>query len=233
MNFKPTAVWLALTASMASAIAVPVTLSGTHFDVTYDSSLVGLFGAPNLTGDVLTWHPSGSPGFTAQTTGAGIATTNSTFALGITAKSGFTLSSFGLAEAGDYFYFTGPLANSFAGVSVTGQLRLTLPPSIGTTSAPIVSSTVFAANPAFDFATHNWSASAGPLTAAAGTTVANVSVQNILNAYASDALSKAYIEKKDVFLTVHVSQVPEPETFAMFLAGLGAIGFLASRRNKD
>ncbi|SDH36559.1 MULTISPECIES: FxDxF family PEP-CTERM protein [unclassified Duganella] len=33
--------------------------------------------------------------------------------------------------------------------------------------------------------------------------------------------------------TVSVSAVPEPETFAMLAAGLGLIGFVSRRRNKD
>ena len=64
----------------------------------------------------------------------------------------------------------------------------------------------------------------------ANTTVANVSIQNILAAYVVNGLGYAFIEKKEAFLTVGVTPVPEPETYAMMLAGLVAIGFLARRR---
>jgi len=33
-------------------------------------------------------------------------------------------------------------------------------------------------------------------------------------------------------ISQQVSPVPEPETYAMFLAGLGLIGFIARRRNQ-
>ncbi len=35
------------------------------------------------------------------------------------------------------------------------------------------------------------------------------------------------------YYTVTTTPVPEPETYAMFLAGLGALGLMASRRNKQ
>ena len=221
-----------LASGLTGALASTVTMSGAHFDISFDSATVGLFGTPTLTGDVLAWHPGGAPGFTAQTTGVagGIFTTNSTFALMVTAKSGFSLSSFGLAEAGDYAYFSSPSAGSFAGVSVNGQLGVSVPPSLTPTVSAIAASTLFVGNTFLDFTTKNWSATAAAIAVPTATTVANVSVQNILRAYGSDLFSSAYIEKKDVFLTVGVTSVPEPETYAMMLAGLGAIGFLAARR---
>jgi hypothetical protein len=228
MKLKSIAVAVALASSAAGALSASVTLSGSTFDVTYDSALVGLFGTPTLIGDVLSWFPSGSPGFTAQTSG-GISVTNSTFAMTVAAKPGYYLASFGLGEGGDYFYF-----GTGAGVAVSGQLRVTpLPGSVSST--PIAPTTTFSSNVFPDFSTDNWAASSAPINAPAMTTLANVSVQNILAAYAnpSEFPSYAFIEKKEAFLTVSTVPVPEPETYAMMLAGLGVIGFLASRRRRQ
>ena len=106
MRLAKLAAAVAFAAASINAGAASVTLSGSTFDVTFDSSLVGLFGTPTIVGDVISWFPSGSPGFTAQTS-SGIAVTNSTFALQVTAKDGYYLKSFSLSEGGDYFYFGG------------------------------------------------------------------------------------------------------------------------------
>lgn len=225
LRLKTVAAAAALALGSAAASAVPVTETGSHIKVTYDSALVGLFGTPTLVGDVLSWFPSGSPGFTAQTSG-GIVVTNSTFAVKVEALPGWTLTSFSLTEGGDYFYFGGQ-----AGVSVSGQLRVTPLPG-STTAQALTVSAPFVGNADLDFTTHNWTATAGAIGVAPGTTAANASIQNILAAFVPPGSFPAYafIEKKDVALTVGVSAVPEPETYAMMLAGLGAVLFLARRR---
>lgn len=233
LSLKTLAAAAALALGSVAASAVPVTETGSHIKVTYDSALVGLFGAPTLVGDVLSWFPSGSPGFTAQT-GGGIVVTNSTFAVKIEALPGWTLTSFSLTEGGDYFYF-GPGAD----VSVSGQLRVTpLVPASPTISQSITQSAAFISNPVPPplepaIVTHDWTATAGaPLIVPGGVTQANASIQNILGALANPNQwpSYAFIEKKNVALAVSVTPVPEPETYAMMLAGLGAVLFLARRR---
>jgi hypothetical protein len=224
-HFIPVAVALAaaLAGAASTALAVPVTVTGSTFDISYDNDYLGLFGAPTLVGNQLAWFPSGSPGFAAQSA-AGIAVTNSTFAVQVTAHPGYTLGSFGLAEGGDYFYF-----GSGSGVSVSGQLRVTPLPGTGVIN-PVVATSTFAANAAYDFGTHNWAAEAALVTLPDGTTAANASLQNILAVYVAGPASYAFIEKKDVLLTINVSAVPEPPSLAMVLAGVGAIGFIWVRR---
>ncbi len=62
---------------------------------------------------------------------------------------------------------------------------------------------------------------------------ANVSIQNILVAYAGgDAGPKgAFIEKKEVVLTVGVAPIPEPATWATMATGAILLGF-ALRRSR-
>lgn len=225
--FKQVAATAVLTVAAVGASAATATIDGEGFTITYDTALVGLFGTPTLVGNVLSWFPSGSPGFSAQTD-SGFDVTNSTFALLVTADAGYTLSGFSLAEGGDYFYFGAPGAT--AGVDVSGQLRVTSLPG-GTTARPIIESTTYTANTWLDFGTTDWSAGTSTV-ALNGVTQANVSVENILAAYVLGGPGYAFIEKKEAFLTIAVSPVPEPETYALFLAGLGAVGFMVSRRRK-
>jgi len=205
----------------SGAGAASQTLSTTAFDISYDDSVIGLFGAPTLLGDTLFFAPGGSPGFSAQT-GDGIDVTNSTFSFTVTAHPGFSLDSFTLVEEGDYFYF-----GDAAGVAVSGELRVNpLVPNGPTLSSGLAASS-FAANAAFDFDTRDWSASASigtdPLS------IGQVSIQNILAAHADGDTAYAFIEKHNVELTVGVSAVPEPQTYALMLAGLGMVGFAAGR----
>lgn len=207
--------------------AVQVTLSGAHFDVVYDDALLGLFGTPLLTGNVLSWFPSGSPGFSAQSAG-GIDFTNSTFAVLVTAKPDYELASFGLAEGGDYLFFADGTGTG-AGVAVSGQLRVTPLPGSTLTSA-ITAAGPFVGNALLDFTTQNWTAAAS-VVAPAGTTQANASVENLLSAFVLPArFGTAFIEKKEVSLTINVRPVPEPTAATLMLAGLAVVGFVALRR---
>ena len=211
------------------AQAAQVTLVGDRFDVTYDDSLIGLFGTPALVGDVIYWFPSGSPGFSAQVSGAdNLEVTNSTFALLVTAKPMWQLTGAGLSEGGDYYYF----GSGSAGVAASGQLRMTsLDPAAPTVSGSITAAAPFVSNSLLDFATRDWSASAS-VTLAGPSNQANGSIENILSAWAAGGapLQSAFIEKKEVALSIGVSLVPEVQPVAMFLAGLGVIGWLARRR---
>ncbi len=213
--------------AVTGAQAASVTLSGSFFDVTYDDALTGLFGTPVLVGNTLSWAPSGSPGFTAQSYGEGIKVTNSTFALTVTAKDNYLINGASLAEAGDYFFFG---ANS--GVKVAGQLRGR---SLDVAGAPIITNGIaassFAGNADFDITTSNWSGTA-LLALDVASKSATFSIQNILMAYNPPGSfpTAAFIEKKNVDLAVAVTAVPEADTYMMMLAGLGMIGLMAKRR---
>jgi len=225
MKYSHIAAAALLSIASAGSMAMSVTLTGTNFDVTYDSAALGLFGSSvTLTGDQLSFFPTS---FVAKT-GSGIDVTNSTVALMISAHSGYSLTGFSLAEGGDYFHFSNSAAPMASGVSASGQLRVTPLPG-STTTAAITPAGAFTANSFLNFGTTDWTATAS-VAAPMNTTLANVSIQNILAAYVVDGVGYSFIEKKDAFLTVGVTPVPEPETWAMMLAGLAAVGFLARRR---
>lgn len=218
------AVGLSLAVSGASAAVQ--TLNAGSFSISYDDALVGLFGTPTLVGDSLRWFPSGSPGFTAQTAD-GIDLTNASFSLLITANPGYTLSSFGLASAGTYFHFGDTGVTS--GVSIEGQLRVTPLPG-STSTADLALDAPTAANGFLNFDLQNWSLAGAQLVAPAGTSSANVSFDTLLAGYVFGGAGYAFAEVKEVTLSIATTPVPEPETYALMLAGLGAICFMGIRR---
>lgn len=209
------------------AVAAPVTLSGTTVDFTFDDVLLGLFGMPTLSvGNTLVFTPVG---FDAQAfNGPKIDLTNQTMNIRVTAKQGYEIGHVGLLERGDYL-LEGPASS----VDVTGQLRVfdLSNPALSFTD----SITAMAPLTTVGLPTHNWSATAGIAInpAMQDLTHANVAVQNLLIARAFSVDSLAFIEKKELFLNVNtlaVTPVPEAETSALMLAGLGLVGFMVMRR---
>ena len=64
-----------------------------------------------------------------------------------------------------------------------------------------------------------------------GTNYAGVAADSALNLYYFD--SNNGDNTGSILADVNVAAVPEPETYAMLLAGLGLIGFMSRRRNKN
>ncbi|MEQ6341153.1 MAG: PEP-CTERM sorting domain-containing protein [Gammaproteobacteria bacterium] len=229
---KNIALTMALLGSIAAtpASAAIQTVNGSFFDISYDDSLTGLFGTPTIVGNTVQWFPSGLPGFSAYSAGDGIQKASSTFALTIAAKpdSDYKLTNFELQESGDYSYF----GSGTVGVGLGGQLRVTpLDPSSSTVISPIANTGTFTANAPLDFSTKDWNATAAVDTT--GLTKANVTIENLLFAYTPPGSfpTQAFIEKKEAFL--HVTVVPEAQTYMMLLAGLGLIGTIAYRRRQS
>jgi len=222
INKLAAAVVVAFAASGANAAIQ--TLDGVGFDISYDDAALGLFGTPSLVGNSLFFAPSGSPGFSAQTA-SGFDFTNSTFAFQITADPGYMLTAFTLVEEGDYFYF-----GDGAGVAVGGQLRVKSLAPLSATMTSAIEADTSIMNAPLSIATHNWSSFSS--IDAGNIEKANVSIENLLAAYSytETGPSYAFIEKKGVELAVSVAAVPEPEAYALMLAGLGMIGMAARRR---
>lgn len=218
------AVGLSFAASGASAAIQ--TLNAGSFSISYDDALAGLFGAPTLVGDSLRWFPSGSPGFSAQTA-AGIDLSNASFALLITANPGYTLSSFALSGAGSYFHFGD--AGVTSGVAIEGQLRVTPLPG-STLSSDLELAAPTTANAFLDFGLQDWNLAAAQLAVPASTTSANVSFNSMLAAYVFGGAGYSFVELKEMSLSIATTAVPEPESYALMLAGLGAICFMGIRR---
>ena len=208
-----------------AAFAASVTLAGTTVDFTFDDALLGRFGDANVSGDVLYFTPVD---FEARSlNGAGFALTNDTMNIQVAARDDWKFSGISLLERGDFL-----LLGSGSMVNVAGQLR------VFDIANPLVDVTagILPAAPLNQtgLSTHNWTADASiDLSAWENARVINVTVENLLLASTGVVPSLAFVEKKFVGLNpflVAVTPVPEAETYAMMLAGLGLVGWSAMRR---
>jgi hypothetical protein len=195
-------------------------MNGDNVSYTFDDALMGLFGPASLSGDTLYFTPVD---FSAKSVnGEGYALTNETMNIQVTSLSGQAFSGIDLIERGDYLLLGGG-----SSVDVTGQVR------------------VFdVANPMTDLTgsitpdgpmnqtgtpTHDWTATASvDLSSWTDAQTLNVTVDNLLLASTNANASVAFIEKKFVGLTV--TPIPEAQTSAMMLAGLGLVGWQIRRR---
>ena len=209
------------------ASAASVTLSGTTVDFSFDDSLLGLFGQANVSGDLLYFTPTE---FTAESmNGAGFDFTKQTINVTVTTHEGWNFSSLALTERGDYLRVGGGTA-----VAVTGQIRVfDAANPLDEVTASILSDDKFGKTK--DFISRNWEASAmADLSGMNTASEINVTLENILVAQARSQSGLAFIEKKfaglDVMTESVTTPVPEADTYAMMLAGLGLVGWSAMRR---
>ena len=204
---------LALGAS--TSMAITVVLTGTHIDVEYDSADVGLFGAPTLTGDTLSWSPGS---FMAKANG-GPTVQSSQTTVKIIVHGGFGVSQANYSEGGSYTKVGSGLVSASGAVDVAAES-----PAAPVVHVPFTSGGLGAGTAA------SWSAAVAPISFGAGATRVSFLVSNTLKSFGS-ASGPNMIAKTTPILSVVLVAVPEPETFAMMLAGIAALGFIARRRS--
>ena len=227
MNQMAVGAFLLAQAFSGAAFAAPVTLTGTSVDFTFDDALMGLFGQPTLSGDTLSFTPVDFKA--TSTNGEGYKLTDNTVNIQMTAHSGYSFSSVGLAERGDYM-----LQGGSSSANVAGQVR------VFDVSDPMKDTTTSIAPSApldqKGLSAHPWTASnTTDLSSWTGTKSVNVSFQNLLVASTNGDSSLAFVDKKYGGLTATtaaVTPVPEPQASAMMLAGLGLIGWQIRRRHR-
>jgi hypothetical protein len=211
------------------ASAASVTLSGHTVDFSFDDSLLGLFGQPTVAGDSIYFTPIN---FTAESmNGDGFDLTKQTINIKVTAHDGWDFSSLDLTERGDYLRVGG------AKLAVTGQIRAfdSMNPMNEATASILNDEKKFKRT--HDFVSRNWSAGAtADLAGMRAASMINVTLENILVANSLNNRGLAFIEKKFAGLEMVTTQVttpvPEADTYAMMLAGLGLVGWSAMRRRK-
>lgn len=221
------------------ALAAQHTLVADNFDLIYEDSMTGLFGAPTLVGNNILFTPND---FKAQSFNAGLNVESSTAnGMYLVAKNGFKFGSISLSEFGDYFI------DGSGQVSVLGQLRAfdasaDANPVLTQTSSNLMLSPTTPLN-INDGLNHDWFATASinntsntVISGNAGwlsnATKVGFTVENILKAYSSGSgLQSAFIEKKFAGVgLVITSAVPEPGIWSSFSAGLLMLVTMITRR---
>lgn len=227
VNLLAASIFVLGQALSGAAAAASVTLVGSTVDFTFDDALLGLFGPATVSGDTLFFTPTA---FDVQSlNGAGFALANETMNVRVAAHDGYEFDALNLVERGDYL-----LLGAGGMVDVSGQVRafdvaspLTdITASIATTAALTTLGTP----------THDWTATATADVSALDARAINVTIENLLLASTTSAGSLAFIEKKFAGLSIEttsVTPVPEAETWAMMLAGLGLVGWSAMRRRQQ
>lgn len=210
-----------------NALAVSTTMTGTSVSYSFDTDDLGLFGTASLSGDSLVFTPTS---FTAASVN-GIfspgAVAVQTLHVTVSANSGYQLSAVNLTESGTYSLSGG--ATAF----VTGNITAT--DIEGTTSGQEIGKIVTTAPLTVIGATTGWTANAGvvlPATGWGGTdgVVNSIGLKITNQLFAASALGGASeVWKSAVGINVVTSPVPEAKTYAMLLAGLGLVGFMARR----
>jgi PEP-CTERM motif len=223
--FVRSLLFIGFTFSSVQVNGATILLSGTNFDVRYDSSALGNYGTPTISGNVVFFTPTTFK--TESLNGNGFSTVSGTVNFQIIPKSNFEVASLTLLERGDYVLRG---ADSFVGVS--GQTRAfgLLNPMMET-SASITSASNLAIATGSQ---QNWIGSSSLNLANLNLTpnqIVNYTVENLLEAYTENSASgprRAFIEKKFSAFSVNVvSPVPEPSAVLLMLCSLGVVGFMA------
>lgn len=246
MKAAVAAVGLALSAHVGTAAAAVQVVSNANFSITYNDAT--RFGTATLIGNALSFNlvstaDPATPWVAESLNGAGVVTANSTVALTLKINdaayaSGYRFSAFDWLEGGDYF-----LKEAGSTVSVLGQLRAinqalpmvttttsgltVLPPGLGTVG---VNTDWFA-----DAHLNSGTTCGGPGCMNVFSTQPQemlLTIENRISASTVGGNTQAFIEKKlgAGAFTLQVTAIPEASTWAMMLAGVGAVGFMARRR---
>lgn len=224
-----TGLTVALLAGNALA-AVPAPLVGTYLTYTFITD-PGLFGTASLSGDDLVLAPTA--GFKAVSANGIPALTNQNVVIQVSVNDAYlstlALSSFGLTEGGSY-----SLTGSAATAGVKGYIEaLDIEGSTSLSKKGTLTSSGLGM-----IGTHDWSGAAAIVLPGSGwggadgvVSSVNLTFSNLVFATTGPA-STAEIWKNAVKLNVVTTPVPEAETYAMMLAGLGLIGFVVGRRSR-
>ena len=227
---------VAASAMGAPAFAATQTVDSVGYTFSFDDELWGLdFGtAFSNAGNVFTFsgldYSTNSNGIRAGTSGS-FYNASISDAVTITAKTGYQLTGVVSSATGVLQVGSGKQVGSEASANAYGASSwVTNTGSFGATSSGAVQVATLGVNSyeSLSYVTSD----AGMVNFAPGTTFAKSSYQFSGNTSATGAVSYAFASQDTVSYAVAVSAVPEPETYALLLAGLGLMGAVVRRRNK-
>lgn len=207
---------LGLAGVLLAGSASAATLAGSNVSFSFDDTQLGLFGTASIVDGNLVFAPTS---FLATGTTPATQSVNIT----VTAQAGYFLSGFSLVENGGYKL-------PGAGDMVWLQGNFTALDIEGNTSQSIASNIV---GPSFTAGTQgSWQGGAAlaiPATGWGGADGLVTRVSLTLNNQLF-AMGAGEIWKNAITIEAIATPVPEAETYAMMLAGLGLVGFMARRR---
>jgi hypothetical protein len=217
-NHKKTVlVVLGMSATLFAGNAMALTLTGTNVVYELDGTTLGLFGTASVSGDSLVLAPTN---FTAVSTTGLPALTSALLNVTVTAKNNYQLTAFDLTESGGY-------TRSSGSVGVTGTFTV-LDDFEGMNNTHVEN---IVATAPLSATSGNWNALAGVTLPVAGwgdngvVSTIKLTISNQL--FVTGGVGEIW--KNAVTVNTSVSAVPEAETYAMMLAGLGLVGFMARR----
>ena len=234
MNFIKSALACALVGAVGSTSAFDVVGSNFTFTGSGVDPVSGKYGQVSANTDTVYFKPGGTGGVDAFSVdasgdstlqGTGTLAENRSFS--VTAASGYVITGLSLKVIGTYFYFTG----NNASVSAVGSLQV-----MPTTAAVGAPTPAFVGYLAENYDAKSWSAQTASIPMSlVSPTSATVRIRLTLGATAAMTamdpdFNYAFIDARELQLTVMTTPVPEPETYALLLAGLGAVGFVVARR---
>jgi len=206
-----------------SAIAATTTLTGTQVKYTFDASDLGLFGTATLSGDSLVFAPVGFIATLDQT--QTYKSASQTVTITVEALGGYQLAGFNLSESGGYTGYTPDSANawvggSFTAIDVEGNTGKQLSSAI--TGSALIDAGTWTGGAAIGLPATGWGGSDGI-------------VKSVTLTLSNDllALGSAEIWKDGASIASFATPVPEAHTYAMLLAGLGLVGFMAQRKARS
>ncbi len=212
--------------------AATQTLSGGSFDIAFDDTATSLFGVPAIVGNSIVFSP---PAFAANSTdGAGQVSVDRTINLQLMPHLGQAVQMIGLLEHGSY-----QLSGSQSDVYASGELRVS-----GLTNPAIQVSGSIIPNTLFGFtgsSVQSWQGTAAVTFDGSGIDQSagiNLRLQNLLEGKTlrtdSTPLRVAFVglDTSGQSIALNVTMVPEPETWALLMTGLGVLGAAARRSNR-
>jgi hypothetical protein len=206
--------------------AATVTLTGTEFDVIYDTTKLGLFDAPTLVGTNLFFTPTA---FVAQSTnGAGtVATASLADGLQIIAHPGYVFGTLSVAALGDY-----QMQGAGSSVGVSGSVTaMDAAQTLAQTAASLVI-TPSTLN-IIDGAVHDWYGLASvsdPWLASASTIDLALQVTLSATTQPGGGAQQAFIQQKFNGVQVSIDPVAVPLPAAVWFLGSGLAGLAGLRR---
>ena len=224
-NYKKTALAvLGMSAVLfaGNAMAAIQNLEGTNVFYSFDDTKLGLFGTASVSGDDLIFAPAA--GFKASSTSIVPAFTTGLTYVTVTAKTNYQLTAFSLVESGGYTRSSGTnvgVTGTFTALDDFEGMGNSLTKNFVTTPLSAASGT--------------WNTAANLAVPVAGW--GDNGVVSTIKLTLSNQLfvtgGAGEIWKNAVTVNTSVSAVPEAETYAMMLAGLGLVGFMARRRTRS